>query len=697
MNPEKVGRYTIEGSIGGGGMALIYKARDLLVGRTVVLKVNQSNDPKAQARFIREINAAMYHHHAIVPVYDVLEHQDMLFMVMPWMAGGTLTQRIQKRALTLWEIDRILGRLASALAVLHSKGFLHRDVKPQNILFDGEDLAYLSDFGIAKPIRNRASDEPITQTHTLIGTPGYMSPEQILGKTLQSTSDIYSLGCVLFEMLTSEPLNKSNEDTLKWFTESIPDVLGKRDELPPACQDILEKSLAWEPGERHQNALELAKAFHQELEKGELHLALMESTPVSTEILPAEQNILTHPFTYEHPIAPQQFFGRARLLDDILQLIRGKQSVMISGLPHIGKSSLLLKLQERLERSTDSHFITNLIDLNQVAGDYEPKRFWERLLAPLQELTDEGLNQVMGDAQNNEFKPRFLKRIFWRIRSMNKQLVILVDNFERLLDHRGFKTPDFFNTLRGLLTAGDLTIVIASRLREQKMRQQARGLFDLGSVFFNPLHSKNLGGFSPESVAAWLSNHIPLLTEQDGLQVYQSAGHQPFLLQIMAATTTSSTQGAAMEQALKAHFEELWVSLENPVKGLLLTLVLIERQVTNTEHLLHNSPRNQRLFLPMLQEMSLDGLIRPTRPDPQLDEGRNGLLLDPKEWIIDAQRFTQWLHEYILIAPDPEQLVYHQWFNDQYENWINSSVWNQALTTLRRQGSGFSMYGTKYG
>jgi serine/threonine protein kinase len=615
-------------------------------------------------------------------------------MVLPWMPGGTLTQRIQKRILTLWEINNILERIASALATLHKRGFIHRDVKPQNILFDSEELAYLSDFGIVKPIQKDPNEEPVSRTGTIAGTPGYMSPEQMFGGLLQPASDVYSLGVVLFEMLTGEALYENGKEAYRKSNEPIPDILKKRPELPPACQEILAKSLAPNAQDRYHTTTELADIFSKMLERNELHQKTIVSSASSPETL-LNQIAFVHPFVYEHPIQPERFVGQNRLVDDILQLVRNKQSIMISGLPHIGKSSLLLKLKRELDQSTNSPFITNLINLNQVAGDYEPQRFWDRSFSPLLQLTNESLTQAIIEAQDNNFDPRFLQRIFWLIHDMNKQLVILVDNFERLLDYRSFKEPEFFATLRGFLTTGDLNLIITSRLREQDIRREARGLFDLGSMFFNPFINKKLGALSSQSVIVWFDKYKLHLTGQDAQYIYQEAGHHPFLLQIIAVASTANTN-TATENVIQTHFEELWVSLENSVRGLLLAFVLIESRTTSTELLFHNSPRNQMLFLPMLQEMALDGLVRPAQLNSLLDENRMGLILGNNQWLIDARRFTQWLHEHILLSTPSKQLIYSKWFENDYQNWINRSVWDQAITTIRRQGSGFSMYGTKY-
>ncbi|OGU35511.1 MAG: hypothetical protein A3K13_03310, partial [Gemmatimonadetes bacterium RIFCSPLOWO2_12_FULL_68_9] len=200
------GRYALERELGEGGMAVVFLAQDLRHDRRVALKVLR---PEISAeigaeRFLREIKmAAGLTHPHILPVFDSGEADGLLFYVMPNMEGNSLRQRLEReRQLPLEDALRITREVASALDYAHRHHVVHRDIKPENILLH-ERSAMVADFGIGKALSGDAS---ITQTGMTIGTPAYMSPEQASGeKEIDGRSDLYSLGCVLYEMLSGEP------------------------------------------------------------------------------------------------------------------------------------------------------------------------------------------------------------------------------------------------------------------------------------------------------------------------------------------------------------------------------------------------------------------------------------------------------------------------------------------------------------
>ena len=198
MNPKQFGRYEIQAEVGRGGMAVVYRALDPQLGRTVALKVLPAqfmHDPSFLDRFQREAHTiAQLEHYAIVPLYDYGEHEGQPFLVMRYMSGGTLADRLRDGPLSVHQSLQIMDPICAALDKAHLNGIVHRDLKPGNILFDDEASAYLSDFGIV-----RLSGQ--THTHTVIGTPQYMAPEQAHGHPVDSRTDVYQMGVVLFNML----------------------------------------------------------------------------------------------------------------------------------------------------------------------------------------------------------------------------------------------------------------------------------------------------------------------------------------------------------------------------------------------------------------------------------------------------------------------------------------------------------------
>jgi serine/threonine protein kinase len=206
LRPALAARYEIEREIGSGGAATVYLARDLRHDRPVALKVlrAESDTPTIdEARFVREIRLlARLQHPFILPLHDSGHVEDVLYYVAPYVTGESLRERIEReRKLPVPDALHIAREVADALDCAHRNGILHRDIKPGNILLSGGH-AIVADFGVARALE--ASRGPrLTKTGQGIGTSGYMSPEQMLGqRDLDSRTDIYGLGCVLYEMLT---------------------------------------------------------------------------------------------------------------------------------------------------------------------------------------------------------------------------------------------------------------------------------------------------------------------------------------------------------------------------------------------------------------------------------------------------------------------------------------------------------------
>ena len=203
------GRYRIEREVGRGGMATVFVARDLPHDRPVAIKVLHPNliASVSAERFLREIRiVAALHHPHILPLHDSGEVDGLLFYVMPYVEGESLRQRLAREgALPLEDALRIAREVAGALAHAHARGVIHRDVKPENILLhDGGAL--VADFGVARALHDtQGPGTPLTSDGLVVGTAAYASPEQAAGGDLDARGDVYSLGCVLFEMLAGAP------------------------------------------------------------------------------------------------------------------------------------------------------------------------------------------------------------------------------------------------------------------------------------------------------------------------------------------------------------------------------------------------------------------------------------------------------------------------------------------------------------
>jgi serine/threonine-protein kinase len=258
------GRYTVERELGEGGMAVVYLARDLRHERAVAVKVLR---PEISAeigaeRFLREIKmAAGLTHNHILPVFDSGEAEGLLYYVMPNMEGHSLRHKLdQERQLSLEDSLRITREVASALDYAHRQHVMHRDVKPENILLH-EGAALVADFGIGKALSGNSS---MTKSGISVGTPAYMSPEQASGDTsIDGRSDLYSLGCVLYEMLTGEPpFTGPNPQSIisKRFVSPVPRVRITRD-VPEAVDHAVSRALARTPVDRYRTGAEFAEAL----------------------------------------------------------------------------------------------------------------------------------------------------------------------------------------------------------------------------------------------------------------------------------------------------------------------------------------------------------------------------------------------------------------------------------------------------
>src|SRR5256886_1097208 len=248
-------------------MATVYLARDLRHGRLVAIKVLRPEIAAALGpeRFLREIEvAARLTHPHILPLHDSGQAGGSLYYVMPYIEGESLRDRLEREGqLPLEEALRITREVASALSYAHGHDVVHRDIKPENILLSGGE-AVVADFGIARAI-TAAAGRNLTETGIALGTPGYMSPEQASGGgPLDGRSDVYSLACVLYEMLVGEPpyTGPSAQVVIaKRFTDPVPSVRRLRETIPPAIDAAVSQALAKAPADRFVSAAQFADAL----------------------------------------------------------------------------------------------------------------------------------------------------------------------------------------------------------------------------------------------------------------------------------------------------------------------------------------------------------------------------------------------------------------------------------------------------
>lgn len=262
--PEIPG-YHIEKEIGRGAMSKVYLAIQKSLERQVALKVMETSllaDPSFSQRFLKEGKIiAKLAHRNIITIYDIGVFHSCYYMAMEYVSGGTLREHI-RRGLSVDQAVDALCQIAEALNYAHHRGFVHRDVKPANILFRDEGTVLLSDFGIAKALNESTQ---LTALGWTVGTPEYMSPEQVRGKRVDARSDLYSLGIVFYEMLMSiKPYQE--KDPFAIALMHINDPLPRLPENLANYQGVLDRLLAKDPADRFASAEDLIEAIHRALD-----------------------------------------------------------------------------------------------------------------------------------------------------------------------------------------------------------------------------------------------------------------------------------------------------------------------------------------------------------------------------------------------------------------------------------------------
>ncbi|WP_369133696.1 ATP-binding cassette domain-containing protein [Modestobacter sp. I12A-02662] len=278
---SEIAGYRIESLIGRGGMAVVYCAEDVRLGRKVALKLlppQLSDNEQFRKRFIRESRlAASLEHPNIVPIYGAGEAEGQLFIAMRYVLGSDLRGLLSEQGgpLPLDRMLRLFGQIGDALDTAHQAGLVHRDVKPDNFLIaaghhrPGQppgDHCYLTDFGITK--RTTELSGGLTASGQFLGTADYVSPEQIQGRPVGPTADIYALGCVLYECLTGQqPFRRDDEAALLWahLVDMPPPITGIRPELPAAVNAVLARAMAKEPADRYASCQQLVNELAQAL------------------------------------------------------------------------------------------------------------------------------------------------------------------------------------------------------------------------------------------------------------------------------------------------------------------------------------------------------------------------------------------------------------------------------------------------
>jgi non-specific serine/threonine protein kinase len=386
-------------------MATVYLAEDLKHSRRVAIKVMKPETVRAigHERFLREIEiAARLNHPHVVPLFDSGAADDALFYVMPFVEGESLRARLQREGpLALDEALRLAREAASALSHAHHHGLVHRDVKPENILL-ADGIALVADFGIARSVSASAADltHMLTMPGGVLGTPLYMSPEQACGEPVGPASDVYSLACVVFEMLSGErPFEATSSESLIRMHLTTPPrrVDALRPAIPATVGRVLERALAKKPEDRYASAVQFAEALAAAA-------AGDATTPAPTSRAHPPNNL---------PKQRTHFIGRERELAECARLLGDTRTLTLTGIGGCGKTRLALKLAERILSSfPDGVWFVDLAPVTDAS------RVVDALAASV------GVRETAG----NDLLESICEHVAAR------RLLVILDNCEHLLD-----------------------------------------------------------------------------------------------------------------------------------------------------------------------------------------------------------------------------------------------------------------------
>ncbi|MDX1437372.1 MAG: protein kinase, partial [Anaerolineales bacterium] len=420
--------YDIKEELGSGVYGTIHRGVQSAIGREVAIKIiipRYANDPAFIRRFEAEAQTiARLEHPHIVPLYDYWREPGGAYLVMRLLRGGNLLSALEAGP---WDPSRIqifLDQIAPALDVAHRQGIVHRDIKPANFLFDESRNVYLSDFGIAKDL---SGQDQLTLDGTLLGTPDYTSPEQLQEGPVSPQSDIYSLGAVVYEMLTGEkPYPERSVVRVIQNHLSAPFPLAQHSipDLPLQIDDVIQRATAKDPGHRYGSALELAEDFRRAAQGGPVARPAISRPP---DIDPAEA---PNPYKGLRPFAEADaadFFGREALVGRLVDRLAESRFLAVVGPSGSGKSSavragLIPALRGGALPGSESWFVAEMVPGTHPLEELE-LALWPVAIDPPPNLVDPMERDARGML-------RTIRRILPD--EENARLLLVIDQFEEL-------------------------------------------------------------------------------------------------------------------------------------------------------------------------------------------------------------------------------------------------------------------------
>lgn len=597
-----ISHYRILEAIAGGGMSEVYKAEDVKLPRYAALKFLRANiaaRPEEKQRFMQEAFAtSALDHNNICTIYEIGETDTgQMFIAMAYYEGGSLKDRLKQGHLPVDEAIAIAIQIAQGLAKAHERGIIHRDLKPANVMFTADGVAKIVDFGLAK----LTGAQRLTPTATTVGTPAYMSPEQARMLEVDQRADLWSLGVLLYEMLSGRiPFRGEHYLELMYaIVHEEPEPLRAHiAHLPSRLYDIVGRALQKPVEQRYASALDMLSELRefknaQALPVNE-EVVVIDGSPVSGLAknfqLLIEQALalpdVAPPAGQENPYLnrvkiqnPHEFYGRSAELSRIYERIKAgrPQSISLVGVRRIGKSSLLSAIHHPHNRKkylpAPQEYIFVFMDL-QEKRNAEPGELLQAIFSALQNEFHQRLRlKVNADYEG-------LKEALHVIHESGLKLIFLWDEFECVTRNPKIG-PEFYAYFRALANNFNLAYITTSSAQLQSLCH-TKEIAD--SPFFNIFANLHLGPFKLEEAKELIASPSaqagkPLAAHTDF--VLELAGYFPIFIQMACAAlfsragsekfTYKKIKEIFLEEA-GPHFQEYWEKFDDSQKAVVAAL-----------------------------------------------------------------------------------------------------------------------------
>jgi len=409
-----------------------------------------------------------------------------------------------------------------------------------------------------------------------------------------------------------------------------------------------------------------------------------------------------NPFVYGRRVSGSEGVCRTGSMQTVFNRLRNAESTAIVGEPHSGKTSFLLQLtdpeiQSEYWDAGDKKLTFVNLDLHAIDEAFTTADFWRDALAPLVRLDVRSIDTQLEKTRDSQYNRQMLETLFAKLSAQNRLLVLLLDEFERLLKHKNFMDPGFFALLRSLSTrTGGVAIVLASRLSVSALNQLGRQLLDTGSPFFNNMIEINLPPFNDDEIETLLSKAEPSFSSHTKLFVRRAAGRNPFLLQAMAATVYEARPSATQNELAaeifyrrtSQYFDDLWNYMDDETRtiAVILSLQDIGGRALGSEFSFGEIERVDAygVELRKLAERGLAERLEQSRHSGWIWDSENLLVWRGERWGISCAAFTWWVRDVIIAAtrviPD-----YQDWLKQKrYRGLLTQGQWDEAQRLVKK-------------